>query len=143
MDSRRCLSYLTIENRAEIPVNFRQTLGNRVFGCDTCQQVCPYNQLPFPPDTQLLLSARLSPFVELQKELVLDTQHFKAKYTPTPVLRAKHLGFLRNLIIAAANSGDLNLLPRLQAMKIEYTDAMLQETLTWAIDTLEIGSSQS
>ncbi len=138
MDSRRCLSYLTIENRAEIPIQFRQGLGNRVFGCDACQQACPYNQLPFPPETLLPLSVRLSPLVDLQTEIEMDSKDFKLKYAGTPVMRAKHLGFLRNLIIAAANSDDKNLLPQLQRLKSEYQDPMLQETLDWSIDNLTI-----
>jgi epoxyqueuosine reductase len=141
MDSRRCLSYLTIENRAEIPVRFRQLLGNRVFGCDACQQVCPYNNLPFPATIHLPLSARLSPLVELQTELALNPQGFKAKYAGTPVLRAKHVGFLRNLILAAANSGDPGLIPQLQDLRKRQTDPMLQETLNWAITTLESSCS--
>lgn len=143
MDSRRCLSYLTIENRAEIPAQFRQALGNRVFGCDACQQACPYNQQPFASSTRLPLPAILSPLVELQTELGLNAQEFKAKYSGTPALRAKHFGFLRNLIIAAANSGDQRVLPQLRKLKLKYPDPMLQETLTWAINTLEVGSPSS
>lgn len=143
MDSRRCLSYLTIENRAEIPVEFRRALGNRVFGCDACQQACPYNQLPFPSNINLPLAARLSPLIELQTELGMDVHSFNTKYAGTPVLRAKHTGFMRNLIIAAGNSGDLSLLPQLQPLRSEYKDPMLQESLDWAISTLEIPSSAS
>ena len=143
MDSKRCLSYLTIENRAEIPVKFRQSLGNRVFGCDACQKACPYNQKPFPSELQLPLTNRLSPSIELQSELGLNPKSFKTKYAGTPVLRAKHAGFLRNLIIAAANSGDLGLLPQLQAMQSEYKDPILQETLHWAISSLETSGSTS
>ncbi len=137
MDSRRCLSYLTIENRAEIPIQFRQGLGNRVFGCDTCQQACPYNHIPFPPELQAPLPTRFSALVVLQMELERNAQSFKAKYANTPVLRAKHTGFLRNLIIAAGNSGDLCLLPQLQALQRDYKDSLLQEALIWAIARLE------
>ena len=132
MDSRRCLSYLSIENRAEIPTEFRHALGNRVFGCDACQQICPYNQKPLPSDLKLPLAARLSPTVELQTELGLDAVSFREKYAGTPVLRAKHNGFQRNLIIAAANSGNFGLLPQLQALRSSATDPMLQQTLDWA-----------
>jgi epoxyqueuosine reductase len=141
MDSRRCLSYLAIENHAEIPAHFRQSLGNRVFGCDACQQVCPYNHLPFPTNIYLPLSARLSSLIELQTELTLSLQGFKAKYAGTPVLRAKHAGFLRNLILAAANSGDPGLIPQLQDLRKRQTDPVLQETLNWAITTLESSCS--
>jgi len=143
MDSKRCLSYLTIENRTEIPVQFRQEVGNRVFGCDACQQACPYNQKPFPSDLQLPLTYRLSPLIELQSELGQNHESFKTKYSGTPVLRAKHAGFLRNLIIAAANSGDLGLLPQLQRMQKDCIDPMLQETLVWAISSLETSGSTS
>ena len=137
MDSKRCLSYLTIENRAEIPIKFRQSLGNRVFGCDACQKACPYNQKPFPSELQPSLTKCLSSSIELQSELGLNSENFKTKYAGTPVLRAKHTGFMRNLIIAAANSGDLSLLPQLQAMQSEYKNPILQETLHWAISSLE------
>ena len=136
MNSKRCLSYLTIENRAEIPIEFRQALGSRIFGCDACQQACPYNQLSFPAHIPLPLRSRFSSVVDLQMELELDGQGFTAKYTGTPVLRAKHAGFLRNLIIAAANSGDLNLLPQLKTLRSTVSDPMLQETLDWAIACL-------
>ena len=141
MDSRRCLSYLTIENRDEIPLHFRQALGNRVFGCDACQQACPYNQMPFPSSLNFPLTARLSAVVDLQTELELDALSFTAKYAGTPVLRVKHIGFLRNLIIAAANSSNPSLLAQLHRLQRECTDPMLQKTLDWAINTLELGKA--
>ncbi len=143
MDSRRCISFLTIENHAEVPVPYRHPMGNHVFGCDECQQACPYNIAAFPSKTQSPLSARVVPSVDLHTELSLDDQTFKAKYAGTPVLRAKHAGFLRNLIIAAGNSGDLSLLPQLQILKSECAEPMLQEALGWAISALEIPSSAS
>ncbi len=143
MDSRRCLSFLTIENRGEIPVQFRQVMGNRVFGCDECQQVCPYNSGAFPSKIPSLLSPRVVPSVDLRTELNLDAQDFKAKYAGTPVLRAKHAGYLRNLIIAAGNSGDLRLLPQLLKLKNEYHDPILQETMDWAVSTLNFPSLAS
>jgi epoxyqueuosine reductase len=137
MDSRRCLSYLSIENRKDIPVQFRHALDNRVFGCDACQLACPYNNVALPLQQEPHLSVILSPSVDLQTELKLDVQAFHARYAGTSILRAKHTGFLRNSIIAAANSGDITLLPQLRAMLNKNQNPILQDALAWAISKLE------
>ncbi|HSN95244.1 MAG TPA: tRNA epoxyqueuosine(34) reductase QueG [Anaerolineaceae bacterium] len=141
MDSNRCLSFLTIENRIEIPIQFRQNVGNRVFGCDACQLACPYNQTLLPAELLLPLSKHHSPAIDLQSELGLNPDEFKTRYAGTPILRAKHNGFIRNLILAAGNSGNPGFLPQLQALQGTVTESMLQETLDWAIRALEIPNS--
>lgn len=106
LDARKCISYLTIEHRGVIPVELRRAMGNWVFGCDECQQVCPWviqhsragkqRFLKFNPDT-------CAP--KLEELLAMDDAAFRERFKGTPVLRAKRSGLVRNAIIAAANSG--------------------------------------
>jgi len=106
LDARKCISYLTIEHRGPIPPEQRRAMGNWVFGCDECQQVCPWvvkharagkqRFLKFNPDT-------CAP--RLEELLAMDEAAFRGRFADTPVLRAKRAGLVRNAIIAAANSG--------------------------------------
>ncbi|MEA4812162.1 MAG: tRNA epoxyqueuosine(34) reductase QueG [Anaerolineaceae bacterium] len=136
MKASCCLSFLTIENRGNIPTEFRPSLGNRVFGCDACQTACPYNEAASTKPFDTPLRQMLNPHVNLHEELLLDEKTFKAKYADTPVLRAKHKGYLRNIIIAAANAGQSHFLPSLCALQKQATDSILQEMLAWAIEKL-------
>jgi epoxyqueuosine reductase len=103
LDSRRCISYLTIELRGPIPRELRPLMGNWVFGCDVCQEACPYNR-DVPPSAQSAWRSdpgvAAPPLLEL---LALDEQAFRARYRGTPVLRARRRGLVRNACIAAGN----------------------------------------
>ncbi|GIX17210.1 MAG: epoxyqueuosine reductase [Rhodothalassiaceae bacterium] len=106
LDARRCISYLTIENRGPIPRALRPLIGNRVFGCDDCLAVCPWNKFAAAArETALALRPQLAglPLADL---LALEASDFDALFAGTPVRRAGHHGFLRNLLVAAGNSGD-------------------------------------
>jgi epoxyqueuosine reductase len=103
LDSRRCVSYLTIELRGPIPRDLRPLMGNWVFGCDVCQEVCPYNRDAPPaawpewrPDSALAAPRLLD-------LLALDERTFRARFRGTPILRAKRRGLVRNACIAAGN----------------------------------------
>lgn len=104
MDAGRCLSYLTIENRAPIPPHLRPLLGDRVFGCDICQQVCPWNRSCAVTGKA---HADPAPVLPAQVDLLAELQHtpetFKARYRGLPIWRAKYEGWMRNLLIAAGN----------------------------------------
>jgi epoxyqueuosine reductase len=102
LDARRCISYLTIENKNEISVNLQTQMGDWVFGCDICQEVCPYNQqIPQTQNTELVQGA--GPRLNLEEILSIDEETFKTSYQDTPLLRPKHKGLQRNARIAANN----------------------------------------
>ena len=132
IDARRCLSYLTIENRAEIPVEFRKAVGNRVFGCDQCQIVCPVNK-----KARLELKTTvIEEYPDLAESFWLTAEEFKLKYRNTPVWRAKYSGFRRNLAIAIGNSGQNKFVPLLEdALESEH-DAVVAEAISWALGEL-------
>jgi epoxyqueuosine reductase len=105
VDANRCISYLTIEHREpDLPSNMHQGVGNWIFGCDICQDVCPWNKFKRPTN-----ESRFSPrpgveATDLQEWLELDIEAFRARFRKTPVKRAKFEGFIRNVRVAAANA---------------------------------------
>lgn len=136
IDARRCLSYLTIENRGEIPLKFREALGNRVFGCDTCQSVCPHNvRLPeFPAGKYPEPMVNSHP--DLAENLLIQPDVFPGIYGKTPVARAKHQGFRRNVAIAVGNTGMEEFIPLLGQTLERESDPVVAEATRWAIERL-------
>ena len=131
LDARRCISYLTIEHDGPIPDEFRRAIGNRVFGCDDCLAVCPWNKW-----AQVGRETKLQPREALMAPriadwLALDEPAFRATFTASPIKRLGHSRFLRNLLIAAGNSGDASLLPQVRRYA-SADDAMVRETAAWA-----------
>ncbi len=110
LDARRCISYLTIEHKGQIPHEFRAAMGNRIYGCDDCLAVCPWNkfaetarEMKFKPNE----SAHSPPLADL---LQLDDAHFRARFKGSPIKRIGRDRFVRNVLVAAGNSGDRTLL---------------------------------
>jgi epoxyqueuosine reductase len=104
IDARRCISYLTIELKSAIPLELRPQIGDWVFGCDVCQQVCPWNQRFASPPGDPEFEARPGiPRPDLTLDLVLDQAGFSAKFKGSPVKRAKRGGYLRNAAVALGN----------------------------------------
>jgi len=132
VDARRCLSYLTIENRAEIPLEFREAMGNRIFGCDQCQTVCPVNKKAKLTSAKPLLEEEQS----LEESLLISDSDFKVKYRYKPIWRAKHNGFRRNVAIAIGNSGDSSYLPLLEFVLQNESDPIVIDAIEWAIGKL-------
>ncbi len=136
LDARRCISYLTIENKGPIPEEFREAMGDRIFGCDDCLDACPWNR--FARDSH---DAQLAPPQDLRQRplrefLVLDDHGFKALFRGSPILRAKRRGFLRNVCVALGNKGTLEDLPALRAAAVD-PEPLLREHATWAIGRIE------
>ncbi|MCA9734433.1 MAG: tRNA epoxyqueuosine(34) reductase QueG [Deferribacteres bacterium] len=105
LDSNLCISYHTIENKNEIPVELQNRFGRQIFGCDICQDVCPWNR-----KAQVSVDVHFQPRAEsvnpdLANLLQLDEQKFREKFKKSPIKRAKYSGFMRNVLIAAENSG--------------------------------------
>jgi epoxyqueuosine reductase len=148
LDATRCISYLTIESREASPLELREAHGDLVFGCDICQEVCPWNtreRRRLPPDTAGL-RARLAPrpeWVTPALAWLLDLQEdaWRLATRGTALRRAKYRGLLRNALVAAGNSGDPSLLPRLRR-HAESPDAMLAEHARWAVERLSKRSAQ-
>jgi epoxyqueuosine reductase len=132
LDSRRCISYLTIELRMQIPADLREGLGDWIFGCDVCQEVCPWNRKAplandavFPTQSDLV---SLDP-VEL---LGLSHEEFRARFRGTALMRTKRSGLLRNAALVLGNRGDPATLPALRRA-LDDSDPMVREAAQWAI----------
>ena len=109
LDARRCISYLTIEHKGHIPEEFRKAIGNRIYGCDDCLAVCPWNKFA-QTASELKLKARddlIAP--KLADLLQLDDAAFRKLFSGSPVKRIGRNRFIRNCLIAAGNSGDASL----------------------------------
>lgn len=142
IDANLCISYLTIENKGSIPVELRPKIGNRVFGCDICQEVCPFNV--GRAKQQEVLIAELKPeagvgeSLDLVEILSIRTEEaFLKRFAGTPLMRAKRRGLLRNACVVAGNSGDKSLIPSLKKLIAEESDAMVREHAEWAIEQFE------
>ncbi len=131
LDARRCISYLTIEHQGHIALEFRKAIGNRVFGCDDCLAVCPWNKF-----AQKSREARLSARAEtdnppLAQLLSLDDAAFRTRFAGTPVKRTGRNRFLRNVLIAAGNSGDKTLLPTIEGLLVDESE-LVRAMAVWA-----------
>jgi epoxyqueuosine reductase len=137
IDSSKCISYLTIENKKGIPEELREKIGSWVFGCDICQQVCPWNirfsKQPAHSFFQTLPQIENFGFETIQ---ALDEPNFKKTFSQSPILRAKFRGLKRNTITAIGNSKNSNLRPTLRQIAAEEEDPMLLDHANWAMDRL-------
>ncbi len=111
LDATKCISYLTIELKDDIPVDLREKIGDWAFGCDICQMVCPWNRFAPQGDPAFEPNA---PLPSLTEELALTPQAFNQRFKRTPVQRAKRRGYLRNIAVVLGNTADLHALPVLQ-----------------------------
>jgi epoxyqueuosine reductase len=103
VDARRCISYQTIENRAEIPAVVQREMGQWVFGCDICQEVCPWNRFARTSTESDVLPRPGHANPDLDELLQQDAGAFEAQFRGTPLMRAKHAGIQRNARIATRN----------------------------------------
>jgi epoxyqueuosine reductase len=136
LDARRCISYLTIELRDQpIPEDLREGMGNWVFGCDICQDVCPWNRKA-PPSTvdDFKPLADLTP-ADLRWLLSLDEDGFRQRFRGTPQFRTGRSGLLRNAAIAAGNSGDRSLIPALTQVAAD-PEELIRDAAAWALGRL-------
>lgn len=135
LDARRCISYLTIEHKGHIPEDLRAKIGNRIFGCDDCLAVCPWNKFASRAN-EARLHARAEvdnpPIAEL---LQLDDAAFRQRFRGTPVKRAGRNRFLRNVLIAAGNSNDQNLVPQISAL-LDDPSVLVRAMAVWALSRL-------
>jgi len=130
LDSRRCISYLTIELKGLIPRELRPLMGPWIFGCDICQQVCPWNRFTTrsadPPFDQ-----HLAP--NLLDELMLSAEEFKQKYRQSPIMRARHRGYLRNVAVALGNGRNQAAIPGLTQALEQAHEPLVRTHAAWAL----------
>jgi epoxyqueuosine reductase len=141
LDARLCISYLTIEKRGEIPDNLRSGMGRHVFGCDICQDVCPWNRKA-PPTSAAEFEAReglVNPALDWLAEM--QQEEFRAVFRGSPIRRTKLSGLRRNAVIAMGNSGDKKFVPTLKKL-CEDPDPVVAEHARWAVETLKQTSTQ-
>jgi epoxyqueuosine reductase len=135
LDSRRCISYLTIELRGPIDPDLRPAMGDWVFGCDVCQEVCPWNRKA-PPGQEPALQARAElANLDLLELLQLSQDEFRARFKHTALWRAKRRGLLRNAAIALGNLGDGRAIEVLEKAALDE-DGVIREAARWALERL-------
>jgi epoxyqueuosine reductase len=136
LDARRCISYLTIEHRGPIPTEFRAAIGNRIYGCDDCLAVCPWNKFAETAAAHRAFAARpefaAPPLATL---LALDDAGFRAMFAGSPIKRIGRDRMVRNCLIAAGNSGEAGLLPQVRALASD-ADETVAEAARWAEERL-------
>ena len=136
LDARRCISYLTIEHKGPIPEEFRQGIGNRIYGCDDCLAVCPWNKFADAASAhQAFLPREELVAPRLDELLLLDDSAFRAKFSGSPIKRIGRDRFVRNCLIAAGNSGNLALLAPVRAL-LRDPDPVVAEAAQWAAGRL-------
>lgn len=141
VDARRCISYLTIENRGLIPLELRRSMGGWIFGCDVCQEVCPWNGLAQPmEDAAFVPRVGVGPNPALIPLLDLDARRFKDLFQGSPILRPKRRGFLRNVAVALGNARDPQAVPAL-AGALGDEEPLVRSHAAWALG--EIGGHEA
>ena len=136
LDARRCISYLTIELRAPIPVELRAPMGNWVFGCDICQEVCPWNRKA-PAGREPALSARPDlEALDLLAVMGLSEEDFRRRFKGTALYRSKRRSLLRNAAIALGNQGDPLSIPVLEKALAD-PEPLIREAAAWAIARIQ------
>lgn len=138
LDARRCVAYLTIELRTEIPVTLRDGIGDRLFGCDDCQDVCPYNKTAIPDECSTAQFALDPRWREVSVEDIAraDEAGFEALTAHTPLSRPGRAGLARNAVLVMGNSGDRSHLGVLHEVAVNDPDAMVRDAARWAIAKL-------
>jgi epoxyqueuosine reductase len=136
LDARRCISYLTIEHKGPIAEEFREALGNRIYGCDDCLAVCPWNKFA----SEAYAASEFLPRAELTAPriaelLALDDAAFRSLFSGSPIKRIGRDRFVRNCLYAAGNSGAETLLPPVKLL-IADPDPAVAEAAQWALSKL-------
>jgi epoxyqueuosine reductase len=135
LDARRCISYLTIEHKGHIAREFRQAMGNRIYGCDDCLAVCPWNKFAAEASEAKLRAREDLRAPTLRDLLKLDDASFRTLFTGSPVKRTGRDRFIRNVLIAAGNSGDAGLAPQAEALLADPSP-LVRAMAVWALSQL-------
>jgi len=135
LDARRCISYLTIEHSGPVAEEFRAALGNRIYGCDDCLAACPWNKFAVAASDMRYHGGAGGTLAELA---VLDDAAFRLRFSGSPIKRIGRDRFIRNVLYAIGNSGDLSLLDAARG-HCENADAAVADAARWAVERLEGG----
>jgi epoxyqueuosine reductase len=135
MDPRRCIAYLTIEHRSAIPRDLRAQLGNWIFGCDVCQEACPWNRDAHDAAASDALAPPLLPL------LALDVEGFRGRFRGTAIRRTKRRGLLRNVAVALGNSGNPDAVPALAAALAD-PEPLVRGHAAWALGRVGGGAAR-
>lgn len=136
LDARRCISYLTIELKEAIPLEFRRAIGNRIYGCDDCLAVCPWNKFAGEGHMMKPYARNDLAAPDLIELLKLDEAGFKKHFPNSPILRTKRRGFLRNVCVALGNVGNESVLPALEKAA-QDSEPLIAEHARWAVNEIK------
>jgi epoxyqueuosine reductase len=135
LDARRCISYLTIEHKGQIPLEFRKAIGNRIYGCDDCLAICPWNKFA-KTSSEIAYHPRRELEAPLLSELLqLDDAAFRALFRKSPVKRIGRDRFIRNVLVAAGNSADQRLISDITPL-LSDASPLVAEMASWALEEL-------
>jgi epoxyqueuosine reductase len=132
LDARRCISYLTIELKGSIPMEFRPLIGDRIFGCDDCLDACPWNRFAQTSREHAFSARESTTDMSLREYLNLTDEEFRSLFRHSPIKRIKRRGFLRNVCVALGNIGDSSDLPALEKAALD-PEPLIAEHAQWAI----------
>jgi epoxyqueuosine reductase len=135
LDARRCISYLTIELKGSIPLELRPLIGDRIFGCDDCLDVCPWNRFAQISHEAAFSARKSTTGVALREYLELTDADFRQLFKNSPIKRIKRRGFLRNVCVALGNAGDVSDLPALERAAAD-PEPLIAEHAGWAIEQI-------
>jgi epoxyqueuosine reductase len=136
LDATRCISYLTIEHKGLIPHDLRKGIGNRIYGCDDCLAVCPWNKFAQPSTHPQLISRESLVGPLLAKLVGLDDSQFRSMFSGSPIKRIGRNRFVRNVLIAIGNSNDPELRSCVEALRHD-SDPIVAEAAGWAAEQLD------
>jgi epoxyqueuosine reductase len=135
LDARRCISYLTIEHKSAIPLQFRRLIRDRIFGCDDCLDACPWNHFATISRESAFSAREATVGMALRDYLQLGEEEFRLLFRNSPIKRVKRRGFLRNVCVALGNVGDLSDLAALERAAAD-PEPLIAEHASWAIDQI-------
>ncbi len=142
LDARRCISYLTIELKGAIPLEFRPLIGDRIFGCDDCLDACPWNRFAKVSNESAFAARKSTIAMRLRDYLKLSDLEFRALFRNSPIKRIKRRGFLRNVCVALGNVGDHSDLPALEQAALD-PEPLIAEHARWAIEQIRTRSTSA
>ena len=136
LDARRCISYLTIENKGPVPRAFRKAIGNRIYGCDDCLAICPWNKFASLASESAFHARAHTNSPPLHDLIELEDASFRTLYSGSPIKRIGIDRFLRNVLIAIGNSDDATLLPK-TIVKLDHANPLVRGAAVWALSQLD------
>ncbi len=135
LDARRCISYLTIELKGSIPLEFRPMIGDRIYGCDDCLSACPWNRFARKASETAFAMRESVAQMSLRDFLNLTDEQFRLLFRKSPIKRIKRRGFLRNVCVALGNTGTVADIPALEKAVLD-PEPLISEHAQWAVDRI-------